>query len=398
MKKKRLLVYGNCQAGWIASRLRETPAIAAEYEIIYLTDYAEIAADHPIHDPAFLPSVDVAVWQTAAACAPPAFRERLGPHCRQIRFPTLWLKLLWPTYMVDPRNRAEPGFPWGRFPYGDRLALKLLNEGVSAADLPSRYMDFDLNRLVNLDRYTEMVLAEMRHNDRSSDLAIAPYIEASFRAQKLFGTVNHPTFRILYKLYDSLVTALVGAAGGRLPEPAEAAEVIGAEDTPLHPQIIQHFQLRWAVPGMRYVYRSEFLDLAEYLRAYAEFRAIPLNDPSPKIYLERARQAATMRDVPDAQRILLQASVRFPEQPAFLRYLGVLLRREGEWVQAEQVARFALQCFSGNAALYSDLGVTLAGRGLSAAADEAFHAALQLDPAEPEARRRLTGRVVAIGA
>jgi hypothetical protein len=155
-KSRRMLVYGNCQAGWLAQSLQRNAEIAARYEIIYLSDYAVIPADHPIHQLGFLSTCTDAVWQTASGCKRPEFLSGLRADCRQIRFPTLWLKLLWPTYAVDPRNVPEKDFPWGRYPYGDRLVMKLLQEGVSLDDLPKRYVETDLNRIVNVDRFTEM--------------------------------------------------------------------------------------------------------------------------------------------------------------------------------------------------------------------------------------------------
>ena len=121
--RRRVLVYGNCQAGWLAKALEQNVEIMSRYEIVYLSDYLHIAADHPIHQAGFLATCTDAVWQTAPGCKPPEFVSGLSPDCRQIRFPTLWLKLLWPTYAVDPRNKPEVDFPWGRYPYGDRLVM-----------------------------------------------------------------------------------------------------------------------------------------------------------------------------------------------------------------------------------------------------------------------------------
>lgn len=387
--KRRLLVYGNCQAGWLSRMLAKHAEIAGRYEIVYLSDYHEIPADHPIHQPDFLSSCTDALWQTAAGCKPPAFVAGLRSDCRQIRFPTLWLKLLWPTYVVDARNQPEKDHPWGRYPYGDRLVLKLLQEGVSLEDLPKRYVESDLNKIVNLDRFAEMAFAELRFNDRQSDVAIAPFIESTFRQRKLFGTINHPTSLILNRLYHGVVAALLGTSvPDAIPEPADAAEVLGSEEVPLHPQIISHFKLAWTSPGERWRYRSEFLTLTEYLRAYAEFRPIPMGEP-PQLWLARAQQASSRNEFAEAQRLLLEAAGRFPDLVHFLQYLGVLLMRQGNFLEAEKVIRYALSKRPRVPALLHDLGVVLLRRGFPAEAAKVFQETLRLDPKHKEARDHL---------
>lgn len=389
--KRRLLVYGNCQAGWLSRALLRHAEVSAGYEVIYLSDYHETPADHPIHQPDFLRSCTDVLWQTASGCKPPAFLAGLRSDCRQLRFPTLWLKLLWPTYVVDARNQPEKDFPWGRYPYGDRLVLKLLQEGVAPADIAKRYVDTDLNRIVNLDRFAEMSLAELRFNDRQSDVAIAPFIESTFRQRKLFGTINHPTSLILTRLYHSVVAALLGGSiPENPPEPPDAAEVLGSEETPLHPQIISHFQLTWASPGMRWVYRSEFLTLDEYIQAYAEFRAIPLGSP-PQLWLARAQQAYARQEMSEARRLLLDGVTRFPALVQFLQYLGVILIRQGDYLEAEKVIRYALTKHPSVPALYADLGVVLLRRGFPGEAAKMFQETLRRDPQHKAAQEHLSG-------
>jgi tetratricopeptide (TPR) repeat protein len=387
--KRRMLVYGNCQAGWLAQALQRNVEVAGDYEIVYLSDYSQIPADHPIHQPDFISTCTDAVWQTASGCKKPDFLAGLRTDCRQIRFPTLWLKLLWPTYAVDPRNQPETEFPWGRYPYGDRLVMKLLAEGVTPEDLPKRYVETDLNRIVNLDRFAEMSLAELRFNDRQSDVAITPFIENTFRRRKLFGTVNHPTFLILDRIYHGVVGALLGNPVPENPAPpADAANVLGSEETPLHPQIITHFKLAWATAGMKWRYRSEFLALDEYLRAYAAWRPIPMGNP-PQLWLARAQQAFALNDFPEAQRLLLEATAQFPALAHFLQYLGVLLVRQGNLLEAEKVLRYAIAKHPRVAGLYHDLGAVMMRRNFREEACRLFEETLRLDPNHKDARAHL---------
>lgn len=387
--KRRILLHGNCQGAWLANVLNRTPEVADEHEITYLANFGTIPADHPIHHPDFLANCSCVLWQTASGFKPPEFLDSLPPGCRQIRFPTLWLKLLWPTYTVDPRNKPEDAFPFGRYPYGDRLVLKLLDKGVSLDDLPKRYLETDLNEIINLDRYTEMCLAELRFNDQQSDIAFTPYIENTFRKRKLFGCINHPTILILDRLRHEMVSALVGCpAQTDPPAPANPGDVLGPEEIPLHPQIIEHFKLEWAFPGMRWRYHSAFLTVGEFVRALGAFDPIPLGD-SPQVWFGRAEQACGQHDLPEAERLLREGAFFFPEQVEFFQCLGVMLAGQDRLHEAERIFLDGITNHPQSAALRNVLGIVLFRQGQVPQAVTQFEEALRIDPSDEDVRDNL---------
>ncbi|MBI5381347.1 MAG: tetratricopeptide repeat protein [Opitutae bacterium] len=396
--KKRVLLYANCQGVWLADKLRKLESIAPQFDIIYLANFGETPANHPIRRPDFLASCDCLIWQTAAGCQPPELVRAVPAQCRQIRFPTLCLKHLWPLHMNDPRNKPEPGFPYGPYPYGDRLVLRLLDEGVAPADIPKRYIETDLNSIVNLDRFAEMSLAELRFNDQQSDIAITPFIERTMRWRKLFGTVNHPTLLPLYFLLRSLIDVLLERpASDAALEPPDGSVVFGGTEVPLHPQIISHFRLAWAAPDLRWRHNSAFFTLEEYLQAYAAFTPIPCVD-TPELWLAQARQAMQRKQPDEAARLLLEGANKFPSNADFLLMLGVLHASRGNLQEAERVLRYALSRHSPNAALCHELGVVLWKRRFPDAASAMFNEALRLDPAHSAARQHLAALQQALAA
>ena len=389
--KPRILVYGNCQGGWLSGVLAKQPEVASQYEVVYLSDYGGgPPPQHPVHQPGFFSTLRVVIWQTAAACKPPAFLSSLPVGCRQIRYPTLWLKLLWPTYVVDPRNQPEQDFPWGRYAYGDRLVLRLLESGVPIADLAKRYVETDLNSVVNLDRFSEMALAELRFNDQQSDIPIVPYIESHFRQHKLFGTVNHPTYLMLRVIFQGVVRALLPGKSAATPLlPASSVALLGTVETPLHPQIITHFKLAWARPGMRWLYHSRFLTLEEYIEAYGAFAPVSLN-VTPQLWMARTQQAVAHGNFEEAELLLLEAAAQVPQAAGpFLHFLASLKSRQGKLVEAEQVFRYALTRHAPTAGLLCDLGIVMFRQGVPAEAGRLFEEALRLDPSHTDARNNL---------
>jgi tetratricopeptide (TPR) repeat protein len=389
-EKRKVLVYGNCQGGWLAGALSQKPEIAQLFDITYLSDFhGGPPPDHPIHRPEFLATLSIVIWQTASACQPPKFLAALPATCRQIRYPTLWLKMLWPMYAVDPRNQPEQDFPWGRYPYGDRLVMKLLEQNAPVADLAKRYVDTDLNTIVNLDRFSKMSLAELHFNDKQSDIAITPFIEANFRQRKLFGTVNHPTYLVLNQIYHAVEGMLLERpVPANPPMPANATALLGAQETPLHPQIIQHFKLEWAQPDMKWLYHSQFLTLEEYLPAYAAFTAIPLG-ATPQLWLARTQQTLAQKNFEEGEILLLEGAAQFPAVPEFLQYLGVLRAQQGKLIEAEKVFRYALTRFPKSASIYSELGMVMSRQEMPGEAVLMFKEALKIDPRHAGARHNL---------
>ena len=389
--KEQILVYGNCQAHWLAEKLRAVAQLTHSFDITYLPSFGTVPTDHVSNEPGFFKRCRRVLLQTAAGAKLPEFTAALNKDCRQCRFPTLWLKLLWPLHASDPRSVPESGHPYGRYPYGDRLAMKLLNEGVAPDDLPRRYLDTELASLVNLDRFAEISFRELHYNDRNSDIALTPYIEKNFRTIKLFGTVNHPSFAILREILARALDFLEVEIQADSSLMEGVSDILGSEEIPVHPQVVRHFSLQWVSPNQRWRYRSAMLGLEDYLLAYARFTPIPMGIP-PELYLIRAREVSMANDFPAAERLLLEASEVFPSTHVFLLYLARLHLREKRWLEAEKILRFALSRHPQIAELHSGLGTVMLGRGFRQEAAKYFGHALALDPANQEARRESQGR------
>lgn len=378
-RKKTVLLHGNCQGQWLADRLRANPVIADSHEIIYLANFGKRPEGHPITRPGFLKSCDWILWQTAAGTPKPDFVDEAPSACRQFRFPTLWLKMFWPMNAVDQRNVDDPQYPWGRFPNGDKIVLRLLEKGVAVSEIPKAYVETDLNTLVSLEKYRDITLRELEINDRQSDVAATPYLLATLRERQLFATINHPTVRMLARLEDALTAALLGThPDSGTPEPEDADDYIGSEEVPLHPQIIEFFKLDWAKPAMKWHFRSAFLSLSEYLQAYASWTAIPFGDP-PMLWMNRAQQAINQGQNAKARHLLLEAAGMYPDLVQFLQMLGLLLLQTSQLQEAEQVFRFAIARHPKVAALHAKLGTVLQKRGFVAAARDCFAEAQRLE-------------------
>ena len=132
--KPTLLVYGNCQADAASVILSADPVVNEAYEILCLRSFDDPVAGRGSLQP-----------QEVARCAvlfeqydpkPFPHRDLLPKSAVHVRFPAVDFNLLWPFNAVNPYNDVgSPDYPWGRFPYGDRIII----------DVPGQKLAVDLS-------------------------------------------------------------------------------------------------------------------------------------------------------------------------------------------------------------------------------------------------------------
>lgn len=279
MSKPTILVYGNCQASVLAQVFSRLPGIGEVCEVRYIPSFA-----HPISGKPPVPKVWLercllfleqrGVWDEFE------HKSDLPGSAALLRYPTVSLRSLWPLQASDPRNRAIVDFPFGQYPYGDRLVLELLEAGYSGEALLCEYMARDLPGMVDLDRLFELELERQRQVDLHCDIRLADFIRTHFRSTRLFWTHNHPS-AALHKYTLRSLLAQLGALGGGLDDVAVAAwldeyfqdrEPTGEVSVALHPQVISHFKLHWADEQTRYWhFRGEPVAYREYMLDYIRF-------------------------------------------------------------------------------------------------------------------------------
>jgi hypothetical protein len=123
-----IVVYGNCQARSIAEVMKCDRELNNHYEIHYLSGGIEVPAD--IRN--IIPICTILISQLDWKFPCPLLSD-VRPDCAVIRFQSSQLSFLFPfTLRVNPYNvQQPPEMPWGPFPYGDRVIIKLIEEGLS---------------------------------------------------------------------------------------------------------------------------------------------------------------------------------------------------------------------------------------------------------------------------
>ena len=267
MAKRSLIVAGNCQGSFLYHALRESPELSDRYDIIYFRNFRK-------KDQGTLTAGDMSrcaiLLEQIAHKAPELPNKDAAPgDCRIIRFPILWMSSIWPTMIDDPRNKPDPLYPGGPFPYGDRLILEFLDEGLTPEQAVDRYFATPLDQVVDLARFHEINAKKAKLLDQRSEAPLARSVIDNFIDTRMFETRNHPSMPLLFELRQKIFDAI----GLEPPESdlVAASRGMGHIQVPVHPSVAKYFGLKWYDADAEHRYHSEMLSAREYFIRYAAY-------------------------------------------------------------------------------------------------------------------------------
>lgn len=260
------MVAGNCQASFLYRALTRSAELTDRYELVYFRNFRK--GDQDSIKRRHVAGCAVLLEQVAHNTGKIFFRDALPADCATLRFPILWMNSLWPTQVRDRRIGPSAPFDTGLYPYGDQVMLDLLQQGLEPAAAARRWLETDLGKVVDLDRFHEINVEKHRQLDDRSELKLGAEALAGFRRSRLFLSNDHPTRGLLRRLRDLAFEALGVAA------PAdETAELIGGmEDVeiPVHPSVAAHFRLAWHAATPSWRWRDRRYTTEEFMRRYAQ--------------------------------------------------------------------------------------------------------------------------------
>lgn len=280
MHKPTILVYGNCQASAMAQTFSKLPGIKDLCEVRYLASFVHpVDGVAPIHQD-WLDRCLVFIEQKGAWTEFPRKAE-LPTSTVSLSFPTVSMNSLWPLHANDPRNRTEPpDYPFGRYPYGDRLVMELLDKGYAGKELLKEYMGHDIGQMLDLDRFFELESERLRLADAACDIKMADFVLSNFRNERLFWSHNHPTSQLFKHLFHKILSGLGQLAGSMdvvelnqwLDNCYRNWEPAGEISVAVHPQVARHFQLEWVDSKTKYWhFRAAPAGFDEYMLNYINF-------------------------------------------------------------------------------------------------------------------------------
>lgn len=281
-RARTVLVYGNCQAPYLAQMLAALDDLNDDYRFV-------VALNHVLPGDVIAPAVpdedlkDVALLlrqfedqQDNPALT--ALTSRLPAGCPVIRYPSFALFSAWPFECPEPRQRHDPAFTvWKRYPLGDMLGLQIAQSGVTGPLAVAAYMDLSERKMPDLRVRLQRDIDRMHHYDARSDVRLADYVLDRFRDEHLFWTSGHvsaPAMAELARRVAERARPVLGGSATRAEACLAAASNyggMGSLQNPIHPLVAQALDLRFWQADFDYRWHTQQWNFYEYIQRYIEY-------------------------------------------------------------------------------------------------------------------------------
>jgi Polysaccharide biosynthesis enzyme WcbI len=236
----RVVVVGNCQAKALEMMLATNEEFAKRFEFV------SFPAVHEIHAET-IPELHKAVADAAVVIlqrVDDGYRDgiglgtetlaRIAGSATVVRWPSVY----WAGYFPDLFYlRDSTGQPMvnGPFDYHDRSILRAYSSGLDV-DATCRLLQ-DPEQPSDASAWATNATAELNIRGHDCDVQVTDFIDANFRTELLFYTMNHPTNGLLAFLAHEITKLL--DIPGLVHKEQMPGEVLGWTFYPLHPNHIQ---------------------------------------------------------------------------------------------------------------------------------------------------------------
>jgi len=264
-QKKRCLIHANCQGEQLAELLRAHPEFGRAYDVRHYVNYVrEIIPREE------LSACDLFLYQRLdekwGELASDALLPRLRPDARAICIPNFLFRGYWPFWS------SAPGFD-----FSDSFLDALIERGLSNKEILHIHLFTDPGRYYDLEAIFRHSWDVERRKERDWDIKPLDLVEAQFRRERLFNTINHPGKRLCLFVADETLRVLGMAplpedVRDRFPEPY--AEFV----LPIHPAVAKFQGLGFAGPGETFNVFGKRMDYARYVSLYLECKRMGETD------------------------------------------------------------------------------------------------------------------------
>lgn len=280
LRRSIVIVYGSCQAHYLTSILNSMPSLAAKFTFVPVLNHAALGEEvAPIPADA---AEAVLLWEQYEERANAAVRNDLRAtvpdDCAIVTFPPVIYMSPWPFAWMDPRNLPEPNFPFGRYPWGDRVGIEIANMNLPEEAVVDAYMELARKKMPDVKALFERDRVVSERRDSFCDVKITPFMSENFRTKQLMWTWGHITSAVGVELVRQLWQHSTAVLGELTPERAaeleRAGELLpgdGREQLPIHPDVIRDLDLRFTAPDGRYSWYGERWTFSEYIKRYIMF-------------------------------------------------------------------------------------------------------------------------------
>ena len=273
--RRVVVIYGDCQSQVLHQLASAVPCLSERFVFALVTNHADPGEALP-PVPAEVAQAAM-LWEQYNEFSDPAMRDAVRAavpdSCAVTRFPAMLMNAFWPFRTRDKRNVAEPGYPWGRYPLGDKIAEEVGGLGLSPPAGFAEYMKRSLEQMPDLESIVKFERRVTAERDRACDVGMTEFIFDHLRTLYQFWSHGNVSTAVYVELFRRLFEHgrdTLGEAPAALP--AELEEFGAAHPTqfqiPIHPAVIERLGLRFVDAQTAYRYFGQNWTFEEYMTNY----------------------------------------------------------------------------------------------------------------------------------
>ncbi len=266
---KKIVIFGNCQAGLIAEALNSHSAFARHFSLTHhflnLAPNLHEQARRELESSQMLLVQDIKEWESYP------LRDYVPSHLPILRFPCVRFASLWPFDAFngpdDAQARDHDGANF-EFTYFDGLLGRLRHEIPDPEARFAAYRSLEIPGVINVKRLHAFEEKRLQGMDRAYPGEIGAYILENFRKKQVFYTTAHPNGKILKRLMQQIARELGVRQSFWFSGELDSLKRL---QIPVHPKVADALQVKWAQGDRRYLVRGEWVSWEDYVRKYIAY-------------------------------------------------------------------------------------------------------------------------------
>lgn len=256
------ILHANCQGGPLRRLLLASAGFAGRWNVLHILNYdhSPVPADALEHCDLFLYQHLGPQWGELAS---QRLLARLPGNAKRIRLPNLFFMGYWPLWTGDSSMN-----------FGDIYLDYLVDKGLSPAEIMRVYLHGRLSAVHDLDARVQSSRERQRIKDSGAIISLEAYLDAHWREEQLFTTVNHPAPKLSLMVADAVLAelGLPPLDKSILETEGDALDCDRQLHLPIHPAVGRQFGLPFAGEERRYRLYDNMLSFRQYALAYVDCR------------------------------------------------------------------------------------------------------------------------------
>ena len=257
--RETCVLHANCQGEPLARLLAASPVFSRRWNVVHYTNYTGESIPQDVLGRAtlFLYQYMGPEWEESGS---ERLLARLNPKAGAVCIPNMFFLGYWPFWT----NKSPMDF-------GDYFLDRLYESGAGKPEMLRIYLHGKVERMADLDAVVRDTLRMEKTKEERCAVKTVGFVEANWRAMRLFQTVNHPDVPLLLHAAGGILDYL--GCGG-LPDGIRESFSYAYEGfyLPVHPGVAAYHCLGFAGETVEYPVFGRSMTFAQYVSRYIDCR------------------------------------------------------------------------------------------------------------------------------